>query len=81
MFVIRDEYGSRIKGGAYESYDLACRVAHFVRKLHGFEIFVVDTCTGRATSEVHYSNLDLDLWACSEAKRLFAGDYESRMID
>lgn len=67
-YKIADEYGSFLP---YQTsvYDMACRVAHKVRKL-GREVKVVDTSTGRATSEVFYENADLDVFAAEVADNL-----------
>ena len=51
------------------SYDMACRVAHFVREL-GLDVGVVDTMTGRFVSEVSEPHDIKDLGAAEIAKRI-----------
>lgn len=69
-YVIRNEYGDSY---AYspKSYDMACRVAYFMRKISGWDgIGVVSTETGRYTSEVFYTNPAKDRYARNVARRL-----------
>lgn len=70
MFEIRNEYGDRY---SYQprSYDMACRVAYFMRKLANWDgIGVVSIETGRYISEVHYPDPSKDRYAKQVAKRL-----------
>ena len=71
MFRIYDEYGSRYP---YEprTYDMACRVAYFLRTMVKHDVWVVDSDTGRATSEVHYPDTNQDRYARNVARRLAA---------
>ena len=77
-YKIADEYGSYLP---YETtvYDMACRVAYCIRN-RGLKVMVVDTETGRATSEVFHENADLDTFASGLTDKLLAGDYESRLL-
>ena len=70
MFEIRNEYGDRY---SYQprSYDMACRVAYFMRKIAKWDgIGVVSTETGRYTSEVHDPDPAKDRYARDVARRL-----------
>ena len=64
---IVSEYGTKLQ---YEprSYDMACRVAHFVRERAGVDYFVVDG--GRAMSEVVKVDAAKDRYALGVARRL-----------
>lgn len=75
MYDIRDEYGSLVTWCS-ESYDRACRVAHFMRNFGNCDYFVVCRHTGRAVSEVVDDSIParvavrLDREAITIAKRL-----------
>ena len=65
---IVSEYGTPL---AYnpQSYDMACRVAHYVRELTNGEYFVVGA-NGRATSEVFDHDARKDSYAKGVARGL-----------
>ena len=67
MFKIQDEHGA-VLADEFASYDLSCRVAHYLRRSLGLDCFVVRN--GRAVSEVFYTDTELDGWARYEADRI-----------
>ncbi len=70
MFEIRNEYGT-LYTYKPRSYDMACRVAYFMRKLTNWDgIGVVSKETGRYISEAHYPDPNKDRYAKQVAKRL-----------
>ena len=75
MYKVSDEYGTTLPL-EFDSYDLACRFAHYEREL-GFSVGVVSAETGRYVSEVFYADPLLDLRARRLARRVFSMDYES----
>ena len=68
-YTIFTEYGDRFDYSP-RSYDMAVRVAYFLRKLIDIEILVRDDFTGRATSEVHDADDRKDRYARTVARRL-----------
>ena len=72
MFEIRNEYGD-LYPYKPRSYDMACRVAYFMRKIDKRpDIGVVSLETGRYISEVHYPDPAKDRYARNVARRLLA---------
>jgi len=68
-YYIRNEYGETISGSK-GSYDMTCRIAHFMREFGVCDYFVVSSNTSRASSEVFDYNDDLDKFARDRAHKL-----------
>ena len=66
MFEIRSEYGTKIPYTP-RTYDMACRVAHFMRKLTSYEFMVCEN--NRAVSEVFDLDARKDRYAMTVARR------------
>jgi hypothetical protein len=66
---IRSEFGLLVH---YQprSYDMACRVAHYLREAGNIDFMVCDTGTGRAMSEVVDGHSRKDNYAKGVAQRL-----------
>ena len=68
-FEIRSEYGTLVNY-APRTYDMACRVAHFMRTQDTIEYRVCNP-NGRAMSEVFDHDARKDRYARSVARRFF----------
>ncbi len=68
MYEIRSEHGV-LFDYAPKTYDMACRVAHFMRARVDFDLMVCHA-NGRATSEVFDHQTNKDSYAKSVARRL-----------
>ena len=66
MYRITSECGLTLNY-APRTYDMACRVAHFVRELGGIEVRVCEN--NRCMSEVFYHDAVKDRYARSVARR------------
>jgi hypothetical protein len=66
MFEIRSEYGTKVPYTP-RTYDMACRVAHFMRTLAGYEFLVCQN--DRAVSEVFDHDARKDRYARTVARR------------
>ena len=70
VYEIRSEYGDRYSYRP-RSYDMACRVAYYMRKIAQWDgIGVVSATTGRYISEVHDPDTNKDHYARNVARRL-----------